>query len=236
MKSINGKSEKELKCKFNIQDRESIKQIVKDTLEAYKIMPIGEAELKPQVDEYFDTPEYSLAYKKHSLRVREMKDGGIEGTYKTDGKQGEAILDRPETTIEIQEKSARALIEGAKEQHGIDLPETILSAVFVEDQRIKQNYSIRDIELELAFNEVTNTDAKTGRSKKASRDEFEIEFKSDIEPEKAEELMKRIWITILRKCSEQGIWIQRSTHNKYVSALIDLGIIPDKDKTQEIGE
>ena len=116
------------------------------------------------------------------------------------------------------------------------MPETIVSAVFVENQRVKQNYRIRDIELELAFDEVTNTDEKTGRRKKASRNEFEIEFKSDIEPEKAEEIMKRIWLRVLRKCSEQGIWIQRSTHNKYVSALIELGIISDKDKTQAIGE
>lgn len=233
MKPIQGQSEKELKCSFKIQDREAVKQIVRDTLEAYQIMPIGDAKLKPQVDEYFDTPEYSLAHQEHSLRVREMKDGGIEGTYKTDGKQGDAILDRPEATIAIQEKSAKALIEGAKEQYGIVLPEDIVSVIFVENQRIKQNYSIRDIQLELVFDDVTNADAKTGRKKKASRDEFEIEFKSAIKPEKAEEIMGRIWLTVLRKCSEQGIGIQKSTHNKYVSALIDLGIIPDKAREPE---
>ncbi len=236
MEPIKGKSEKELKCKFNIQDKEKVEQIVRDTLEAYQIMPTGDEKLKPQIDEYFDTPDYSLAHKEHSLRVRQMKDGGIEGTYKPNGKQDGTIFDRPEATIAIQEKSARALIQGAQEQYGIILPEDIIPAVLVENQRRKQNYNIKGVAIELAFDDVINVDAKTGRRKKASRDEFEIEFKDEIAPEKAEEIMKRIWLGILRKCSEQGIWIQKSTHNKYVSALIDLGIIPEKDKEQVIDE
>lgn len=236
MEPIKGKSEKELKCKFNVQDREAVKQIVRDTLEAYQIMPIGDEKLKPRVDEYFDTPEYNLAQNEHSLRIRESKTDAIEGTYKPDGKQGEAILDKPEIHIKLQEKSARELIQGAQEQYGITFPESIVPAVFVENQRIKRNYEVRGFTIELAFDDLVNVDAKTGRRKRASNDEFEIEFKDEITPEKAEEIMKRIWLTILRKCSEQGIWIQKSTHNKYVSALIDLGIIPDKDKIQTIGE
>lgn len=136
----------------------------------------------------------------------------------------------------IQEKSAKALIQGAQEQYGIILPRDIVSAVFIENQRRKQNYDINGFTIELAFDDVINVDTKTGRRKKASRDEFEMEFKDEIAPEKAEEIMKRIWLSILRKCSEQGIWIQRSKHNKYVSALIDLGIILDKDKEQAISE
>lgn len=236
MELVKAKSEKELKCKFKIEDREAVKQIVRDTLGTYQIMPTGDAKLKPQVDEYFDTPEYSLAHQEHSLRIRESKNGEIEGTYKPDGKQGATILDRPEAKIQIQEKNAGALIQGAKEQYGITLPEDIVTAVFVENQRTKQNYDVKGFTIELAFDDVTNVDAKTGRRKKASRDEFEIEFKDEIAPEKAEEIMRRIWLTILRKCSEQGIWIQKSKHNKYVSALIDLGIIPDKDKEQTIEE
>lgn len=224
------KSEKELKCKFNIQDREAVKQIVREVLEAYQIAPVGEAKLKPQVDEYFDTPEYSLAHQAHSLRVREMKDGSIEGTYKTDAKKGRNVVDRPEANIVIQEKSAKALIQGAKEQYGVDLPEDIGSMVFVENQRIKQDYSIRDIKLELVFDDVTNMNAKTGERKKASQDEFEIEFKSEIDPEKAEEIMGRIWLGVLRRCSQQDIGIQKSKHSKYVSALIDLEMIPDPDR------
>lgn len=236
MEPVKAKSEKELKCKFKVEDRDAVKQIVRNTLEAYQIMPVDDAKLKPQVDEYFDTLEYSLAQKEHSLRIRESKSGEIEGTYKPSGNRGEAILDRPEAKIQIQEKSAKALIQGAKEQYGIILPENIVTAVLVENQRTKQNYDVKGFTIELAFDDVVNVDAKTGRRKKASRDEFEIEFKDEIAPEKAEEIMKRIWLTILRKCSEQGIGIQKSTHNKYVSALIDLGIIPDKDKVQGIGE
>ena len=236
MEPVKAKSEKELKCKFKKADREAVKQIVSETLEAYQIIPTGDAKLKPQVDEYYDTPEYSLAHQEHSLRIRESKSGEIEGTYKPSGKRGEAILDRPEAKIQIQEKSAKALIQGAKEQYGITLPEDIVSAVLVENQRTKQNYDVKGFTIELAFDDVIDIDAKTGRRKKASRDEFEIEFKDEIDPEKAEEIMKRIWLTVLRKCSEQGIWIQKSKHNKYVSALIDLGIIPDKDKVQAIGE
>lgn len=227
------KSEKELKCKFRIEDREAIMQIVRNTLESYKIMPIDDAKLKPQVDEYFDTPEYSLAQKENSLRIRESKTGEIEGTYKLDRKRGKTIFNRTEAHIQIQEKSAKALIQGAKEQYGISLPEDIISSVFVENQRLKQNYDINGINLELAFDDIVNVDAKTGRRKKAPYDEFEIEFKSDITPEKAEEIIERIWITILKKCSEQGISIQKSTYNKYVCALIDLEIIPDKEQTIE---
>lgn len=222
--------EKELKCRFNIQDREAVKQIVRETLEDYKIMPESDAKLSPQVDEYYDTPEYTFAHHEDSLRIRESKDGKIKGTYKSDGKQSGALFDREQLPIKIQEKSAKALIEGAQKQYGISLPENILSAVLVHNNRIKQDYAINGVKLELAFDDVTNTDIKTGRTKKASHDEFELEFKTEIEADKAEEIIRRIWLTVLRKCSEKGIWIQKSKHNKYVSALIDLGIIPDKDK------
>lgn len=239
-KSKESKTEKvdeecELKCKFKEKDREAVKQILQETLASFNIRPVTVSTIKKQVDEYYDTQDYMLATKKESLRVRESKNK-IIGTYKTPKKSGITATSRNEMNIEVQENSAIALINGAKEQYGIDLPQDIDSVVQVENARTKQDYLSNGIPLEVAIDDVHNIDLKTGRKKHSDWGEFEIEFKDKVPPERAEELINKIYIEILRKCTQRGITIKKSEFNKYIDALLDLGIIKDPNKIKAICE
>lgn len=228
-------NEDELKCKFKEKDRQQVTQILHDVLASLGIVPSDEAVTKPQVDEYYDTPEYSFARKKESLRVRESKKK-IIGTYKTPKTHSQSLTSRNEMNIQVHENSAQALIDGAKVQYGIDLPDNIGSVVQVENQRIKQNYSANGIDLEVAIDDVHNVDLKTGKRKHSDLGEFEIEFKDDVSPEEADKLMDSIYLEVLRKCTEKGIWIKKSEFSKYIDSLVDLGIIQDVQKMLGIGE
>lgn len=227
-------NENELKCKFKESDRKQVSQILHDTLVSFGIVPLGEASINYQVDEYYDTSEYKLASKKESLRVRESGKK-IIGTYKTPKNHSSTLTSRNEMNIQVSENSAQALINGAKSQYGVNLPENIDSVVQVENQRMKQDYSANGVALEIAIDDVHNVDLKTGLKKHADLGEFEIEFKDDISPEKADNLMNSIYLEVLRKCSEKGIFIKKSQFNKYMDALVDLGIIKDIDKMISIG-
>ena len=132
--------------------------------------------------------------------------------------------------IQVHENSAQALIDGAKVQYGIDLPDNIGSVVQVENQRIKQNYSANGIDLEVVIDDVHNVDLKTGKRKHSDLGEFEIEFKGDVSPEEADKLMDSIYLEVLRKCTEKGIWIKKSEYSKYIDSLVDLGIVQDVQK------
>lgn len=228
-------NENELKCKFKEKDRQQVTQILHDALASFCIAPLDEATSKPQVDEYYDTPEYQFANKKESLRVRKSKKK-IIGTYKTPKAHSDALTSRNEMNIQVQENSAQALIDGAKIQYGVDLPNNISSVVQVENQRLKQNYSANGTTLEVAIDDVHNVDLKTGRRKHSDLGEFEIEFKDDISPEEADKLINSIYLEVLRKCAEKGIWIKKSEFNKYIDALVDLGIIKDAQKMFTISE
>lgn len=221
--------EDELKCKFKEKDRKQVTEILREVLDSLNINPLTDITEKYQLDEYYDTPDYQLAKKKESLRVRNSK-GKIVGTYKTPKKHSKALTSRNEMNISVQENSARALIDGASNQYAVSLPSDIDSVVQVENKRIKQDFSAFGIPLEVSIDEVNNVDLKTGRRKHSDFGEFEIEFKEDVPPEKADELMNRIYSNVLRRCAERGIMIKKSEYSKYIDALLDLELIEDANK------
>jgi len=221
--------EDELKCKFKDKDREQVAQILYEVLSSIGGKSLNEANLRDQVDEYYDTPDYQFARKKESLRVRQSRDKFI-GTYKTPKGHRKALTSREEMSINIDQKSAYELIRGAKLQHGIDIPENIDSVLQVENKRLKQDFLVDGIPLEISIDDVHNVDLKTGRRKHSSFGEFEIEFKEKVSPEKADELINKIYSNVLRRCAEKGIMIKKSDLNKYIDGLVDLGIIQDLSK------
>ena len=42
--------------------------------------------------------------------------------------------------------------------------------------------------------------------------------------------MDSIYLEVLRKCTEKGIWIKKSEYSKYIDSLVDLGIVQDVQK------
>lgn len=232
-----GEIEREKKIHFSEEDREKIVAILPEIMKklGYEAKA-DDYNLENQTDYYFDTPSlyYAKSEGEPSLRTREKKGGKLKSTYKVPQTFRHNISERKEIEGNPQTTSPQDFIKAMRE-NGISVyPDNLELITKVVNERKTKVFCGHGIEFELAIDDVMNVDPKKQKSKKSTKGEFEIEIKSaDCEVEEQRKILESIWSSILEACKAQGIELTPSKHNKYVSSLIELGLIKEHDQELE---
>jgi len=229
--------EREKKIKFLEQDRKKIESLLPEILSELGFeAETQEFDLSDQMDYYFDTPSlyYGKSKGEPSLRTREKASGKLETTYKVPEASNGDIAEREEKEGAKPKSTSVEDFKKSMQERGISIyPDNLELATKVDNHRKKMTFYRSGMKIELAIDDVTNINPKTDKRVKSKKGEFELEIKEAQMPvEKQREVLDRIWQAILQRCNQQGIALFPSEHNKYVSSLLELGLLREREQEE----
>lgn len=229
--------EREKKVRFSEQDRSKLELLLPTIIEQLGFVRKEETyQQTDQTDYYFDTPSlyYGKAKEETSLRTRKKANGRLTSTYKVPTKTSSNMAERAEIEATPEDISAESFLNAMKQKNIKIYPANLTTTTKVENHRKKLTFRGNGLEIELAIDDVMNYYLKTNKAKKSQEGEFEMEIKNaEITVEKQKEILEGLWQDILEKCQLEGIKLTTSKHNKYVSSLIELGILKEQEIQEE---